>query len=220
MDVEIKLNCANCKKLACLVGAKQKPANCPMERYQETYQEARNIYAGEEIKNIARNAGIVEAEGYGDWPRLKETIEFAKRMGYKKLGLPFCVGLQNEAAKIQKIMERYGLDIRSVNCKTGSFTKTEIGDLPEEYQMVSKTGHVIGFISCNPVAQALLLNEEGTDLNVLVGLCVGHDTLFIKHSEAPVTILITKDRRMGHNPAAAIYNYYGDQYFVRDQGRP
>ena len=36
-------------------------------------------------------------------------------------------------------------------------------------------------------------------------LCVGHDTLFIKHSEAPVTYLIVKDRVLGHNPAAALY---------------
>jgi len=134
-----------------------------------------------------------------------------------RLGIAFCIGLQSEAAKIQRIFEAYGFDVRSVNCKTGSFTTTEIGDIPEEYQMVSKTGHAIGFVSCNPVAQALVLNEEKTDLNVLVGLCVGHDSLFIKHSEAPITLLIAKDRRLGHNPAAAIYNYYGDKYFARDQ---
>ncbi len=188
-----------------------------MEHHPEAYQKAMSIYEDEEVKKIARNAGIVEAEGYGEWPRIKDTIEFAKRMGYKKLGLAFCIGLQNEAAKIQKIFENYGFDVRSVNCKTGSFTKTVIGDLPEEYQMMSKTGYAIGFVSCNPVAQALILNEEKTDLNVLVGLCVGHDSLFIKHSEAPITVLITKDRRLSHNPAAAIYSYYGEKYFSRDQ---
>ena len=59
--------------------------------------------------------------------------------------------------------------------------------------------------------QARILNREGTDLNVIVGLCVGHDTLFIKHSEAPVTCLIVKDRVLAHNPAAALYasgSYY------------
>ena len=58
--------------------------------------------------------------------------------------------------------------------------------------------------------QAQLLNAQKTDLNVVVGLCVGHDSLFMKHSDAPVTTLITKDRVLGHNPAAALYtsNFY------------
>ena len=37
---------------------------------------------------------------------------------------------------------------------------------------------------------------------MLVGLCVGHDSLFIKYSEAPVTTLVTKDRVLAHNPVA------------------
>jgi uncharacterized metal-binding protein len=96
-------------------------------------------------------------------------------------------------------------------------TKSEIGNLPEEYQMKSKTGYPIGFVSCNPIGQALLLNKVKTEFNIIVGLCVGHDTLFIKYSEAPVTVLIAKDRRFGHNPAVALYTYYSDQFFKRDQ---
>ncbi|HHE07716.1 MAG TPA: DUF1847 domain-containing protein, partial [Chlorobaculum parvum] len=64
---------------------------------------------------------------------------------------------------------------------------------------------------CNPVLQARLMNEHGTGLNVIIGLCVGHDSLFTKHSDAPVTTLIVKDRVLGHNPAAALYtsgSYY------------
>ena len=58
---------------------------------------------------------------------------------------------------------------------------------------------------CNPIAQAELLNHVGTEFNVVVGLCIGHDTLFMMHSKAPVTYLIVKDRVTGHNPAVAIY---------------
>ena len=43
---------------------------------------------------------------------------------------------------------------------------------------------------CNPVGQAMLLNKAGTELNIVVGLCVGHDSLFFKHSGAPVTVLL------------------------------
>jgi uncharacterized metal-binding protein len=58
---------------------------------------------------------------------------------------------------------------------------------------------------CNPILQAKTLNEEHTELNVVIGLCVGHDSLFYKYSEAPVTTLVVKDRVLGHNPVAALY---------------
>ncbi len=211
------MNCANCKKLVCLVGGRKRPAECPMENYPEVYEKAKIIYQDPTIKKMALNAGIVEARGYIEWPRIKDTIEFAKLMDYKKIGLAFCIGLLKEAKKAQEIFESYGFEVYSILCKTGAFTKTEVGELPQEYQMKSKTGYTIGFISCNPVGQALLLNEFKTDFNVIIGLCVGHDSLFIKYSEAPVTVLIAKDRRLAHNPAAALYTYYYDKYFHRDQ---
>jgi uncharacterized metal-binding protein len=58
---------------------------------------------------------------------------------------------------------------------------------------------------CNPIYQAKLLNHENTDFNILLGLCVGHDSLFFKFAEAPTTVLAVKDRVTGHNPLAAIY---------------
>ena len=61
---------------------------------------------------------------------------------------------------------------------------------------------------CNPIGQAELLNRAGTELNVAVGLCVGHDSLFFRHSEAPVTVLVAKDRVTGHNPIAALYTLH------------
>ena len=61
---------------------------------------------------------------------------------------------------------------------------------------------------CNPAGQATLLNEAGTELNIICGLCVGHDAIFNMVSQAPVTTLIVKDRVLGHNPVAAIYSQY------------
>ena len=65
---------------------------------------------------------------------------------------------------------------------------------------------------CNPILQAKILNEAKTDFNVVIGLCVGHDSMFYKYSDALATTLVTKDRVLGHNPAAALYQanaYYG-----------
>lgn len=83
-------------------------------------------------------------------------------------------------------------------CKVGSVDKTDIG-LDPKY--TCKTGPVM----CNPILQAKLLNKAGTQLNVVVGLCVGHDSLFYKYSKALATTLVTKDRVLAHNPVGALY---------------
>jgi len=186
-----------------------------METNGEVLEEARKLYEKPVERKLAANAGIVEATGYLQWPRLKDTIEFARLMDYKRLGIAFCIGLRKEAKILSKILEKYGFEVFSVMCKTGSIPKSELG-VPEEYQWTSKTGYIIGYVTCNPIGQAMLLNKAGTDMNIIVGLCVGHDILFTKHSKAPVTTLIAKDRVTGHNPAAVLYTYYGDECFEKD----
>lgn len=190
--------------------------NCPMRTSPEIQWQARELYKEDnKIKKSVRVASIVEATGYIKWPRLKDTIEYAKGMGYHKLGLAFCVGLLSEAEQIAKILTEYGFEVASVCCKTGSIKKTDI-DVPEEYTKISKTGYPIGLVTCNPAAQALLLNKAKTDLNVIVGLCVGHDITFTKLSNAPVTTLIAKDRSSPHNPAACLLTHYGNSFFALD----
>lgn len=49
------------------------------------------------------------------------------------------------------------------------------------------------------------MNCAGVELNVLLGLCVGHDSLVLRHLEAPTTVLAVKDRMLGHNPLAAVH---------------
>jgi uncharacterized metal-binding protein len=59
-------------------------------------------------------------------------------------------------------------------------------------------------ISCNPVGQAKVLAAAGTELNIVLGLCVGHDLIFARHSSAPTTTLVVKDRVHQHNPIEAL----------------
>jgi uncharacterized metal-binding protein len=210
--------CFKCNSINyCTVGRASKMLeNCPMKIFPGVEKKAKQVYEeNEEIKKITRVASIVEAQGYIKWPRLKDTVEFAKQMGYKKLGIAFCVGLIKEAERIAEILEKYGFQVVGVCCKTGSVKKTDLG-IPKEYTMMSKTGYTIGWITCNPAAQALLLNEVETDLNIICGLCVGHDITFTKLSEAPVTTLIAKDRSMPHNPAGVLFSHYGKEFFSRE----
>lgn len=149
---------------------------------------------------LARAAAEVEGIYYGKLTRVEEIIAFANRIGAHRIGVASCLGLIRESQVFARVLRAKGLEPYTVACKVGAVDKTEIG-IPEELKVNPGTHESL----CNPILQARLLNAQKTQLNVVVGLCVGHDSLFIKYSEAPVTTLITKDRVLGHNPAAALY---------------
>ncbi|WP_349677319.1 MULTISPECIES: DUF1847 domain-containing protein [unclassified Archaeoglobus] len=199
--------CGECGRFACYTGELEKaPENCPMkdDRFRALYKASKELYLREgKVRSIALNSARVEASGYGKWTRLEETMEFAKRCNFKKIGLAFCIGLRNEAKTLTSILKRNGFEVVSVVCKTGSVPKEEVG--LEKHERIRPDAYEA---LCNPVAQAMLLNEEGTELNIIFGLCVGHDSLFIMHSKAPVTCLAVKDRVLAHNPMGAIYTYH------------
>ena len=149
---------------------------------------------------MARAAAEIEGLYYGKATRVEEIVLFAKRIGAQRIGVATCRGLIEEARIFVKVLRAKGLEPYTVACKVGSVDKREIG-VAEEARLQKDAYEAM----CNPVLQAQLLNAKKTELNVLVGLCVGHDSLFIKHSAAPVTTLIVKDRVLCHNPVAALY---------------
>ena len=133
-------------------------------------------------------------------------MEFARRIGAARLGIATCRGLIRESDLLREILEANGFQVYRACCKVGSIPKEFVG-LGEAEKV--RPGNYEAL--CNPVGQAKLLNEVGTELNILMGLCVGHDSLFFRNSAAPVTVLVAKDRVTGHNPVAAIYtshSYY------------
>lgn len=214
--------CATCNiersRRACSVEDGVGPKGCPTLGLAETLAGARQEYTREEVSRLAVQASAQEAACYANRgtepgyvlqptkPRIQEIWEFAHRMGYGKVGLAFCVGLQNEAGVVAPILQEHGLEVVSVICKVGRVPKADIG-VPEEDRIIIGSQESM----CNPIGQAAVMNHEKTQLNIILGLCVGHDCLFIRHSEAPVTILAAKDRVTGHNPLAAIYtagSYY------------
>ena len=212
----MNLICAKCKVRGCLEenGGSKIPDYCAMssdeEKIIEVLRKSAEHYLNDGIdRKIAMEAARTEAAGYLRWPRVQEVMDFAWRIGAKHLGIAHCIGLIDEARILQKILEANGFQVSSICCKVGSIPKTSIGLTQEE--TLAPQG---GFDPlCNPVGQAGLLDLAGTELNILVGLCVGHDTLFLKYSQAPATVLITKDRVTGHNPVAALYTF--DSYYQR-----
>ena len=170
---------------------------------------ALDTYALPENRDFYITASELEALGYGQWPRVKETIQLCRKMGYTRIGLAFCRGLRKEAKIVDDLFRRAGFEVVSVICKTGGIDKERVGISPD-----CKLHPGSFEPMCNPIAQAMLLNEQKTQFNIALGLCVGHDSMFYKYSDALVTTLIVKDRVTGHNPAAAIYcaeGYFKDR---------
>ncbi len=197
------------------------PKSCPTINRGDILDKSQREYQKQDIREFARTCSIQEAEGYGDRelgyeyvrpikPRILEIVEFAKRMNFKRLGLAFCVGLREEAKIVDSFFKDKGFEMVSVICKAGRVPKESLGI--EDHQKIA-IGHFESM--CNPIFQAMILNSEETELNVLLGLCVGHDSLFLKYSKAPCTILAVKDRLLGHNPLAAIYNLKSYYRFLK-----
>ena len=193
--------CANCTVLACANNEPEKmPKNCPM-RNASVMEAARAGYDLPENHDFYVNCSAIEGLGYCQWPRLKETVELCKRMGYHKIGIATCVALLRESRILAKMLRANGFEVFGVGCKTGEIFKTELG--------IDQAHQGPGPVACNPVLQAQLLNEAGTELNIVMGLCVGHDSLFYKHAKAVTTTLVVKDRVLVHNPVMALYTAEG-----------
>lgn len=193
-------SCTDCGVLNCSKRNSTYPEFCLTEALtEEELQEIVKIYTEKKAVNrIAVASAQVEGAFYGRYTRVEEIMEVAKRIGAKKIGIATCVGLIEESRIFARILKKNGFEVYGVACKVGSVDKTTIG-VAEEYTKLT------GGVMCNPILQAKLLNKAKTDFNVVVGLCVGHDSLFYKYSRALTTTLITKDRVLAHNPAGALY---------------
>jgi len=214
-------SCASCDLeflgRICVLESGEGSKGCPTLTRTDVLSEANKEYDDPAVREFARQASIQEAECYANRDqqpyilqptktRLIEIIEFAQKMNYQRLGLAFCLGLTKEASAVNDILGAHGFEVVSVLCKAGRTSKNKIG-LTEDQKIMRGMDEPM----CNPIYQATLFNHENTDFNILLGLCVGHDSLFFRYAQSPTTVLAVKDRVTGHNPLAAVYlaeSYY------------
>lgn len=193
------------------------PSFCPTENLPEDVSRALEQLEQPDVFEFLKQASIQEGDGYANReqgyeylkpvkPRIVEVVEFAKKMNYKRLGFAFCLGLTKEAGIVDKILSSNGFEVVSSVCKVGRIPK-EVIDIQQDQKI--RFGKFEPM--CNPIAQAFLLNGAQTEFNIMMGLCVGHDAMFLKYAQAPCTVLAVKDRLLGHNPLAAIYT--ADSYY-------
>ncbi len=203
--------CVKCTILRCSSKEKNRkvPLSCPTEKYPDLVKETIDIFMLPE--NQVVNKGWLGLMGKVmnpekprekfSWTRVDEIIEYAKIRGMKRLGIATCYALMSESGSLSDILERNGFDVVSVSCLCGEVNPQDIG-MP-------------GNIFCNPIMQAEVLNREKTELNIMIGLCLGHDILFLRYCTAETTPLVVKDRALGHNPVAALYlnqGYFKDRF--------
>ncbi len=160
----------------------------------------------DDLRRMAVESARTEAAGYCRSTRVEEIMDFAGRMGWRHLGIAHCIGLMQEAKAARDIFLAGGFEVSTACCKVGSIDKTSVGVADEEKLTPGEFEPL-----CSPLGQAELLAAAGTEFNVVIGLCVGHDSMFFMNSKAPVTVLVAKDRVLGHNPVAALHtshSYY------------
>ena len=200
-------SCLECGRLSCEKAREDYPEFCHAKSLTaEEIEKVRRLYEDEMNRRVSRVSAEVENDFYLRYTRVEETVEFARRMGFHRIGIASCVGLIEESRVLAKILRASGFEVIGAVCKVGSFLKREVGVAEEHLTNV-------GPVMCNPILQAEILNRSGSEFNIVMGLCVGHDSLFYKYSEALVTTLVAKDRVLAHNPAGALYQAGG--YYKR-----
>lgn len=117
--------------------------------------------------------------------RLREMIDFAKLSGFQKLGIANCISVKKYAEKLADILKKEGFEVVMIHCRESGFDGSAICD-------------AMSGSCCDPLAQAQHLNEAHTDMNIVLGLCVGHGMIFQKHSQAPCTVFLVKDLSTHH----------------------
>lgn len=198
---------------ACREGeqADRGPAYCPSKVNDSAVQAGLKGYGDEFTQRVIRESSIADAESYYTNTRVEGICAFAKRMGFTKIGIATCISFIDVAYTLSGVLESHGFTVASACCRNGGEPKESVG--VREDQKV-KPGQFESM--CNPLGQAELLNQAGCELNVILGLCVGHDSLFSRDSKGLVTTLVVKDRILAHNPIGTLH--LADTFYRRIWG--
>jgi uncharacterized metal-binding protein len=191
----MSVQCADCPSFVCRGG--NRDAGPDFCPMHGEFPEFRELYRDSSTRDLAVQAALVEGEGYGRWTRLREIAEFAGRMGFSRLGIAHCSDMHREAVRAASYFEGCGLEPTLAPCPP----------------------------DCDPVGQARFFAHRETDLTVVAGMCVAHEAMLVRASDVPVVVLVARDGRLRHNPAAALYtsrSYLKDALFGHwsPKGRP
>jgi uncharacterized metal-binding protein len=187
-----EIDCIECGNRVCLHGK-----TCP--RLESL--PVQTVDTG--TRTMLEAAADISLERERNLCRISELVYFCLEMDFHRIGLAFCADLLEPAEILSQLLRRY-FDVFPVICKAGGISRKDPFSEERGEGDKIKFGHT----SCNPLGQARILNNLNTDLNVMVGLCMGVDCVFTKSSVAPVTTLFVKDKSLANNPIGALYSEY------------
>jgi uncharacterized metal-binding protein len=169
------IHCADCPSFVCRGGIRD--AGPDFCPMRGDFPDFQELYRDEGTRELAVRAALVEGEGYGRWTRLREVAEFCHKIGFQRLGIAHCSHMAREAAQVASYFQGSGLAPTLPPCPPG----------------------------CEPLEQARFFGHQEMDLVVVAGMSVIHEALLVQASRVPVVVLIARDLRLRHNPAAALY---------------
>lgn len=199
LDVFESPSCVDCGLSGCADGSGRYPSFCETAKISaDQHDEIANRYRDPEVFRIMKVASDASRPAFSEGRcRIEETMYYARQMGARRIGIASCSGVIAEARVLAKVLRANGFQVYGIACKVGAIRRSEFG--------IEESCCDFGAVSCDPLYQAQLLNEARCDLNIVMGLCVGHDILFQRAAEAPCTTLVVKDRALCHNPVAALH---------------
>ena len=205
------IRCHECNTYECaMLYPNGMPQYCQAQKFPEVIDQSKSQYLEPQVANIHLAMARISKKGGSDWCRIQQCIEFARELGVTKVGLAVCLALLEESKEFAKYLKGVGIEVVSVGCLVGGVKGEDTG-IPDEWV------HPLGF-SCNPIAQAEIMNREETQLNFIYGLCVGHDTLFMMHAKAPATCVSVKDTVTVNNPSAVLFSPIYRMKFDQEYG--
>lgn len=145
---DVSRSCIDCATGGCKKpGQMHQPDFCPSATLSpDEREDLAAAYTDLDLQLIQAANEVSARCGHEGLCRLEEIMDFARRLGYRKIGIANCGAMQTER-----------------------------------------------------------LNAVGTELNVIMGPCVGHDSIFMRHYAAPCTTFVVKDRMLGNNPIAVLH---------------
>lgn len=185
------MDCTLCSLKGC---RKFSPCSDKSEEYIDEYLNDENT------RYIKSASALVDNGRAGKLNRLEEIIEYSRLMGYKKIGVAYCYGIEKDAAALRERLTKEGFKAVMVSCTVDGISETRIDK--------DKTKEVV---SCNPLGQANAINRSNVDFTILMGLCLGHDIMLQKKLNMDFTTFVVKDRALKHNPILALKDGKGPE---------
>lgn len=176
------MDCTKCNVKGCRRSSSV-PCQDNSGEYVEQYQWPDNQ------KRTEAASKLIDHGRAGTLSRLQEIIEYAKLQGFNKIGCAYCYGMEKEAILLRQYLEQEGFKPIMVSCTVDQVLESTI-----DPQKTSQS------VSCNPLGQANKLNASGSQLTLLMGLCLGHDIIVQKNLTMDFTTYVVKDRVHQHNP--------------------